>query len=46
MRVLGLEWLHRVLTEPKRLMGRYWHDAKIFPGVVLKEIVLSYQGKN
>jgi len=46
MRKMGMEWLHRALTEPKRLMGRYWHDAKIFPCIVLKEIVLSYQGKN
>jgi len=46
MQVMGLEWLHRALSEPKRLMGRYWHDAKIFPGIVLKELVLNFQGKN
>jgi N-acetylglucosaminyldiphosphoundecaprenol N-acetyl-beta-D-mannosaminyltransferase len=38
MRVLGLEWLHRMLSEPKRLAGRYWHDAKVFPKLVLREI--------
>ena len=37
MRAVGLEWLHRALSEPKRLMGRYWHDAKVFPGIVIKE---------
>jgi len=38
MRKLGLEWLHRALSEPKRLMGRYLHDAKVFPFIVLKEV--------
>jgi N-acetylglucosaminyldiphosphoundecaprenol N-acetyl-beta-D-mannosaminyltransferase len=38
MRTLGLEWLHRMLSEPKRLAGRYWHDAKIFPRLVFREL--------
>jgi len=46
MRTVGLEWLHRALSEPKRLMGRYWHDAKVFPGIVLREVFSTYQGKN
>jgi len=37
MRMLGLEWLHRMLSEPKRLAGRYWHDAKVFPKLVFNE---------
>lgn len=37
MRTLGLEWLHRMLSEPKRLAARYWHDAKVFPKLVLNE---------
>jgi N-acetylglucosaminyldiphosphoundecaprenol N-acetyl-beta-D-mannosaminyltransferase len=37
MRAAGLEWLHRALSEPKRLMGRYWHDAQVFPRLVLRE---------
>jgi len=45
MRAVGLEWLHRALSEPKRLMGRYWHDAKVFPRIVLKEFILNLQGK-
>jgi len=38
MRTVGVEWLHRALSEPKRLMGRYWHDAKVFPILVFKEM--------
>lgn len=45
MRRLGLEWLHRALSEPKRLAGRYWHDAKVFPGLVFREWQLLRQGK-
>lgn len=37
MRTLGLEWLHRMLSEPKRLAGRYWHDAKVFPKLIVNE---------
>lgn len=37
MRKVGLEWLHRVATEPKRLAKRYAKDAWIFPRIVLKE---------
>jgi len=39
MRMLGLEWLHRMLSEPKRLAGRYWHDAKIFPKLIIRELI-------
>lgn len=37
MRRFGLEWLHRMGTEPKRLVKRYLHDAVVFPGLLLKE---------
>ena len=37
MRRAGLEWLHRVLTEPRRLAGRYARDAWIFPQLVWRE---------
>ena len=37
MRKVGLEWLHRVLTEPKRLARRYLIGAIIFPQMVFKE---------
>lgn len=34
---LGLEWLHRLATEPRRLAGRYARDAWIFPQLVWQE---------
>ena len=34
---LGLEWLHRMLSEPKRLAGRYAHDATVFPRLLFRE---------
>ena len=37
MQQLGLEWLHRVATEPKRLAKRYARDAWIFPQLILRE---------
>jgi len=33
----GLEWLHRLLSEPRRLFKRYLNDALVFPRLVLKE---------
>jgi N-acetylglucosaminyldiphosphoundecaprenol N-acetyl-beta-D-mannosaminyltransferase len=37
MQQAGLEWLHRVLTEPRRLAGRYARDAWVFPQLVWRE---------
>jgi N-acetylglucosaminyldiphosphoundecaprenol N-acetyl-beta-D-mannosaminyltransferase len=37
MRRCGLEWLHRVASEPRRLLGRYARDAWIFPRLVWRE---------
>jgi N-acetylglucosaminyldiphosphoundecaprenol N-acetyl-beta-D-mannosaminyltransferase len=37
MRRLGLEWLHRAASEPKRLARRYARDAWIFPQLVWRE---------
>ncbi len=34
---LGLEWFHRMATEPKRLAKRYARDAWIFPQLVWRE---------
>lgn len=39
LRKLGLEWLHRLTTEPKRLFKRYLVDAIIFPLIVIKEFL-------
>ncbi|MCA9196400.1 MAG: WecB/TagA/CpsF family glycosyltransferase [Planctomycetales bacterium] len=37
MRRTGLEWIHRVCSEPKRLAKRYAKDAIVFPQLVWKE---------
>jgi len=37
MRRVGLEWLHRLATEPRRLAARYARDAWIFPQLVWHE---------
>ena len=37
MRRSGLEWVHRMLSEPKRLVKRYARDAWVFPQLVWKE---------
>ena len=33
----GLEWLHRLLSEPQRLAKRYFRDALIFPRLLWQE---------
>lgn len=43
MRENGLEWLHRVASEPRRLASRYAHDAMVFPGLLAREL-LKRQG--
>ena len=37
MRRVGLEWFHRVATEPRRLASRYARDAWVFPRLVWRE---------
>ncbi|PHS01539.1 MAG: glycosyltransferase [Blastopirellula sp.] len=37
MQQTGLEWAHRILTDPKRLARRYAKDAIVFPQMMLKE---------
>lgn len=34
---LGLEWLHRMCSDPRRLVKRYARDAWVFPGIVWRE---------
>jgi N-acetylglucosaminyldiphosphoundecaprenol N-acetyl-beta-D-mannosaminyltransferase len=41
MRRSGLEWVHRVASEPRRLSGRYLHDGLALPGLVLRELQQS-----
>jgi N-acetylglucosaminyldiphosphoundecaprenol N-acetyl-beta-D-mannosaminyltransferase len=38
MRRCGLEWLHRLGSEPKRLARRYARDAWVFPKLVWREL--------
>ncbi|TWT48750.1 WecB/TagA/CpsF family glycosyltransferase [Botrimarina hoheduenensis] len=38
MQRMGLEWAHRLLSEPRRLAGRYSRDAWIFPQLVWREL--------
>jgi N-acetylglucosaminyldiphosphoundecaprenol N-acetyl-beta-D-mannosaminyltransferase len=37
MRRVGLEWLHRACSEPRRLARRYAKDACVFPALVWRE---------
>lgn len=37
MRRIGLEWLHRLCTEPRRLASRYLRDAWVFPQLVWQQ---------
>jgi N-acetylglucosaminyldiphosphoundecaprenol N-acetyl-beta-D-mannosaminyltransferase len=37
MRRAGVEWVHRVFTEPRRLAPRYASDALRFPHLLLRE---------
>jgi N-acetylglucosaminyldiphosphoundecaprenol N-acetyl-beta-D-mannosaminyltransferase len=41
MRRAGLEWLHRVCSEPRRLASRYARDAWVFPQLLWKEFRAS-----
>jgi N-acetylglucosaminyldiphosphoundecaprenol N-acetyl-beta-D-mannosaminyltransferase len=38
MQRVGLEWLHRIASEPRRLVGRYARDAWVFPQLVWREL--------
>jgi len=44
MRRAGLEWLHRLGSEPRRLTSRYARDAWIFPRLVWREITKGEWG--
>ena len=38
MQRCGIEWLHRMCSEPKRLVKRYAKDAWIFPQLVIRQM--------
>lgn len=37
MQQVGLEWFHRMLVDPRRLVKRYVRDAVVFPTLVWRE---------
>lgn len=39
----GIEWLHRMCSEPKRLVKRYARDAWIFPQLVFRQLTGGYK---
>ena len=41
MRRVGLEWLHRLASEPRRMAKRYFRDAVRFPGLLVGELLSS-----
>ena len=41
MHRLGVEWLHRALSEPRRLVGRYLRDARYFFPAVARQARLG-----
>jgi N-acetylglucosaminyldiphosphoundecaprenol N-acetyl-beta-D-mannosaminyltransferase len=43
MRRTGLEWVHRLASEPRRLAKRYLRDAWIFPQLVVREFFRKQQ---
>ncbi len=38
MQKTGIEWLHRMMSEPNRLVKRYAKDAWVFPQLVLRQM--------
>ena len=36
---MGLEWVHRLAMEPRRLVGRYWRDGCCFLGLVMRIVL-------
>jgi len=45
VRKLGLEWLFRLLQEPRRLFGRYLNTNSIFVLLVIKSVFIKSQFK-
>ena len=37
MQRVGLEWLHRLASDPRRLAGRYARDAWVFPKLIWRD---------
>jgi N-acetylglucosaminyldiphosphoundecaprenol N-acetyl-beta-D-mannosaminyltransferase len=43
MQAIGLEWLWRVLCEPRRLARRYLVDAMLFPVAIMRDATGNWQ---
>jgi hypothetical protein len=41
MQNANLEWAHRMLSQPKRLIKRYAKDAWVFPQLVFRQWVVN-----
>ncbi len=46
MQRAGVEWLHRMCSEPRRLIRRYARDAWIFPQLVMQQWVSNRTGSH
>lgn len=46
VRKLALEWLWRVLNEPRRLIGRYTRCALVLPSQMVEALQLRWSGKS
>ena len=44
MQRTGLEWAHRLCSEPQRLFRRYARDAWIFPQLICRELLTNNRG--
>lgn len=45
IRRIGLEWAHRLCSEPRRLWRRYWKDVTYFPGAFARQLrAVRYSG--
>jgi N-acetylglucosaminyldiphosphoundecaprenol N-acetyl-beta-D-mannosaminyltransferase len=44
MQKSGVEWLHRMCSQPKRLVKRYAKDAWVFPQLVWKQMFSRHPG--
>lgn len=42
MQRVGLEWLHRMASEPRRLAKRYLRDAICFPKLIWRELISGF----
>jgi N-acetylglucosaminyldiphosphoundecaprenol N-acetyl-beta-D-mannosaminyltransferase len=42
MRRISLEWLYRIMLEPRRLTGRYAYDTFVFPRLLATELWKRY----